>query len=98
MIKYAINTLYALKVVFANQIFDYCRNIGANYNVIKDAMYARKWIGKNHLEVWHQGNRGAGGKCLEKDLEALAGESDLPLLKVANMLNKEYLNGSTKVN
>ena len=98
MVKYAINTFYALKVVFANQIFDFCQEIGVNYGAVREVMYARKWIGKNHLEVWHQGKRGAGGKCLEKDLEALAEASDLPLLKVANELNKEYLNENAKVN
>jgi UDPglucose 6-dehydrogenase len=98
LIKYAINTFYALKVVFANQIYDYAQQIGANYETIKKVMYARKWIGKNHLDVFHNNKRGAGGKCLKKDLEAFAEASGLSILKVANYLNKEYLNANTKVN
>jgi UDPglucose 6-dehydrogenase len=93
MIKYAINTYYATKVVFANQIYDQAQRIGANYETIKRAMYGRKWIGKNHLTVWHKEKRGAGGKCLEKDLEAFAEYTQLPLLKEANKLNKKYLGG-----
>jgi nucleotide sugar dehydrogenase len=87
-IKYAINTFYATKVIFANQIFDISNKIGANYETIKKALYSRKWIGKNHLDIWHNGGRGAGGKCLLKDLSAFSKYSQLPLLKVANELNK----------
>lgn len=95
-IKYAINTLYAVKVVFGNQIFDFSTEVGANYETIKEALYARKWIGKNHLDVWHNGKRGAGGKCLEKDLDAFATLLNSPLLKVANELNKKYLHENPK--
>lgn len=94
MIKYSINCFYATKVVFANQLFDQAQRVGANYETIKKAMYGRKWIGKNHLNVWNKEARGAGGKCLEKDLEAFAEYSQLSLFKQANKLNKLYLGGS----
>lgn len=90
-IKYAINTLYALKVVFANQMYDYCKKEGINYENIKKALYGRKWIGKNHLDVHHKGYRGAGGKCLGKDLDAFTHVSKSMLLEEANRLNKVYL-------
>jgi len=92
-IKYAINSLYATKVVFANQLFDYCSEHDINYEAVKKAMYHRKWIGKNHLRVFDDdGKRGAGGKCLSKDLEAFANHTDSELLKFVDKLNKEYLN------
>lgn len=90
-IKYAVNTFYATKVVFANQIYDYSQRVGANYETIKKTMYARKWIGKNHLDIFRDAQRGAGGKCLKKDLQAFARQSQLPLLKVVNDLNTNYL-------
>jgi len=91
-IKYAINTLYATKVVFANQVFEFAQKNGANYETIKNACYSRKWIGKNHMRIFNdKGEKGAGGKCLEKDLEAFATATQSPLLKVANELNKKYL-------
>lgn len=90
-IKYAVNTYYATKVVFANQIYDYAQRVGANYETIKKTMYSRKWIGKNHLDVWHNDKRGAGGKCLKKDLQAFAQQSQLPLMKLVNTLNINYL-------
>ena len=91
MIKYAINCFYATKVVYANQVADYAEKVGANYTTIKKAMYARAWIGKNHLEIWHKGGRGSGGHCLEKDLEAFTEATKSALLKVANDLNKQLL-------
>jgi UDPglucose 6-dehydrogenase len=80
LLKWAINGFYATKVVYANEIYDFAQKIGANYEVIKDTMYKRKWIGKNHLNIWRGDQRGAGGKCLPKDLEALAEMSQSSLL------------------
>ncbi|OGO14225.1 MAG: hypothetical protein A2Y53_03725 [Chloroflexi bacterium RBG_16_47_49] len=90
-VKYAVNTFYATKVVFANQIFDVAQKIGANYEVIKEIMYNRKWIGKNHLDIWHKGGRGAGGKCLRKDLDAFENYSKSKLLETVKKLNDQYL-------
>lgn len=90
-LKYAINVFYATKVVFANQIFDLCQKNGAEYDLIKEAMYQRKWIGKNHLDVWHKGYRGAGGNCLPKDLEAFTNYSKKPLLKEILKINRQLL-------
>jgi len=90
-IKYGINCFYALKVIYSNQIYDFCQEQGVNYDTVKNALYVRKWIGKNHLDIWHKGGRGAGGKCLEKDLDAFANFSTLPLLELANKMNKGIL-------
>jgi UDPglucose 6-dehydrogenase len=90
-IKYAINTFYATKVVFGNEIFDICQKIGANYETIKEAMYNRKWIGNNHLDIWHNGGRGAAGKCLLKDLEAFTNYSKSSLLEVVKKVNDKLL-------
>ena len=91
MSKYAINTFYATKLIFANQIFDICQKIGANYETVKDAMYSRKWIGKNHLDIWHKGGRGAGSKCLRKDLDAFENYSKSKLLETVKKINDELL-------
>lgn len=96
MIKYSINGFYGLKVVYANQVFDHAQKIGANYETIKRAMYKRKWIGGNHLDIFHKGGRGAGGKCLQKDLEAFTEWSQLSILKEANKVNKSLLSNNPK--
>ena len=89
--KYAVNSFYATKVIFANQLFDVAQHIGANYEVIKNIMYDRKWIGKNHLDIWHKDGRGAGGRCLRKDLDAFENYSKSKLLETVRRLNDEYL-------
>lgn len=94
--KLAINGFYATKVVFANQVYDYAQVVGANYERVKEIMYGRKWIGKNHLDVWHKGGRGAGGRCLKKDLEAMAEYSQLPLFKQAVKINNILLMSNHK--
>ena len=71
-IKYAVNTFYATKVLFANALYDVAQGIGIDYDTVRDAMYARKWIGGNHLTVPWKGTRGVNGKCLPKDLDAFA--------------------------
>lgn len=74
MIKYVSNTFYALKVIFANEIFDVCEKAGIDYEQVKLAIEADSMIGENHFEIWHKGFRGFGtpevSKCLPKDLEA----------------------------
>lgn len=89
--KMAINGFYTTKVTYANEIYEVAKKVDANYETIKNIMYQRKWIGKNHLDVWHKDKRGVSGKCLPKDLDALIGVSDSKLLKVVKELNERNL-------
>lgn len=67
--KYAGNSLLAMKVSFANEMFDLCSRLGANYDVIRETLLADPRIGKTHLDVTHE--RGYGGMCFPKDLNAI---------------------------
>lgn len=92
MIKYGVNTFYAMKIVFANELWQICQDTGANYEKVKEVMYKRRWIGKNHLRIYDEkGKRGAGGGCLGKDLEAFSSSFPSKLLKLVDQLNKEVL-------
>jgi len=71
MVKYFGNTWFAMKVVFAEQMFDLCQALGVDYNRVKEAAAADKRIGRSHLTACHGGYRGYGGKCLPKDTKAL---------------------------
>lgn len=81
MIKYAANTFLALRVIFANQIYDLANVVGINYDDVKDAVKADKRIGKSHWEILHTEEslvnniskpyRGYGGKCFPKDVNSL---------------------------
>ena len=75
MIKYAINTFFATKTLFANYLYKICKDKNIDYDIIKEAMYMRKWIGKNHLNVPYEGKFGVGGNCLPKDLISFASYS-----------------------
>lgn len=96
MLKYFGNSFYALKVAFANQIYDLCQKLGIEYDAVKECAAAEPWIGGQHLTVMHKGYRGYGGKCLPKDTRALlqlaqkAGV-ELSILRVAAGYNNALL-------
>lgn len=101
MVKYMANAYFALKVVFANQIYDLCKSAGIDYERVKNAFVLDSRVGKNHFRVFHKGGRGAGGMCLPKDLDALlhfANERNesIELLKTAEKINKKLLEDSGK--
>ncbi|MGH2613344.1 MAG: hypothetical protein ACRDFB_09910 [Rhabdochlamydiaceae bacterium] len=96
LLKLTLNAFFTTKVVFANEIFDYANQIKANYETIKLALENHPWGSKNHFTIHHKGGRGAGGKCLSKDIEALANKSDNELLQLIDFTNKLLLTESKK--
>lgn len=94
MVKYFGNTWFAAKVVFANQIYDLCQAVGVDYDVVKEAAAADKRIGRSHLEVFHKGYRGYGGKCLPKDTRALIELGDRLGVEMALLKRVEDLNNA----
>jgi UDPglucose 6-dehydrogenase len=96
MCKYFGNTWFSTKVIFANQMYDICEKAKINYEAVKDMVAADKRIGRTHLDIFHKGNRGYGGKCLPKDTKALIYFSeelgiDPKLLKVVEEINNKEL-------
>lgn len=95
LVKYAVNSYYASKVIFGNLIYDLAEGLGVDYNVVKEAFTADKRITDSHFDVWHGGYRGYDGKCLPKDLKTLRdfGQAcgvDVSLLEVIDRLNQKY--------
>ena len=90
-IKYGLNSFFATKVVFANSIFDLCQREKANYETVKKVLESHPWGSKNHFTIWHQGGRGAGGKCLKKDMEAFARFADDTFFPIVDSVNQELL-------
>ncbi len=96
LVKYFGNTWFSVKVSFANQMFDLCQALGVDYDRMVEAAAADKRIGRTHLNVWHKGYRGYGGKCLPKDTKALIQLAnlkgvDLKLHKAAEFINEELM-------
>lgn len=99
-VKYFGNGFYALKVAYANQMFDLCQKMGVEYDVIKECAKAEPMIvgdqRNSHLEIFHKGYRGYGGKCLPKDARSLIQIAerngiDLALLKKAEEYNNRLV-------
>jgi UDPglucose 6-dehydrogenase len=74
LVKYTKNTFYALKVTFANQMYDICEGMGEDWYTIRDIITTEQAqpIGPSHLDPILGLRRGFGGKCLPKDSLALA--------------------------
>lgn len=71
MIKYGGNNWFYFKVVFMNMLYDLAKELGCNWEAIRDGMAADPRIGRTHLDPVHKNGRGAGGHCFIKDFAAL---------------------------
>lgn len=101
MIKYFGNAFLALKVVFANQVFDLCRKMGISYDEVKECAAADPRIGSSHLQVLCDGYRGYAGSCFPKDVRAFIqlGERlgiDLALMKTCEGINNSLIAATKK--
>jgi UDPglucose 6-dehydrogenase len=68
--KYMENAYLAMKVAFCNEFYGLAERIGVDYNELRELWLLDPRIGRSHTWV-HPDDRGFGGKCLPKDLEAL---------------------------
>ena len=65
--KYMENIYFAMKVTFANEFYNACEKLGANYWEARDGWGLDPRVDKWHTAVFPN-NPGFGGKCLPKDL------------------------------
>lgn len=70
ILKYYSNVYNALRVVFANTMYELCSKLDADYDRIKDAYLLRGQSSPHYLTV-NDSLRGYGGACLPKDTKAL---------------------------
>jgi len=71
--KYYSNCFLAVKVTFANEMYDLCNMIGANYDDVRTAAISQGLIGANHTKVpGTDGKTGYGLGCLPKETQALS--------------------------
>ncbi len=69
--KYYWNVFNALRIVYANQFYDVCKAVGADYQKIKNALVKHPNIPDVYLEA-NENFRGFSGNCLPKDTSAFA--------------------------
>jgi len=72
MVKYTTNTFLSTKVSFANEIYEICERVGADYDKVVEYATLDERLGESHWGVpGHDGDFGFGGHCFPKDLSAL---------------------------
>jgi len=69
--KYMENAFLATKVAFCNEFYGIAEASGIDYNELRELWLMDPRIGRSHTWV-HPEDRGFGGKCLPKDLDAIA--------------------------
>ncbi len=92
MAKYVANAFLAVKVSYANEIFDLCKRLGIGYEPVRQIVANDARIGGSHMDVFDSGYRGYGGKCLPKDSKSLIDLArsigvDLHVLRAADHAN-----------
>lgn len=100
--KLATNSYYTTRVVFANQVYDFCQTIGADYELVASLWGQISRLGTHGYRIVHQGGRGAGGYCLPKDLHAFISSAlklklKFPFLRSVEKINLGLLNESGKL-
>ncbi len=96
MAKYMTNAFLALKVTYANEIYDFCTALDIDYDLVREAVAADPRIGPSHLDVLADGYRGYAGASLPRDTKALLELSErlnVPqrLLRTADRVNASLL-------
>lgn len=102
IIKYAGNTMLYFRVLLANILYESAQAVGADYEVIREALGADPRIGPSHLQVVHDSGhkgakkgRGAGGLCFIKDVSAFA---DFYKSATKNTLGADMLSAAMRKN
>lgn len=87
------NTWGALKVTFANTMYDICQEHGANYTKVLQAWGADGRTEKMHMRVV-PGKRGWKSKCYDKDIPALATLDRSGFFKQVLKANEKHLSAN----
>jgi len=70
-VKYMCNCFFATKISFMNEMKQYTDTFNISWDDVMNGFVSDGRIGNSHLDVpGHDGNRGFGGKCFPKDLNA----------------------------
>lgn len=72
LMKIWCNSFYAVKVQVFNEIFENCKNTGADFEKVRSMMLKNNWINPMHTNVpGPDGQFSYGGMCFPKDTNAL---------------------------
>lgn len=94
LLKYYSNVFNAMKITFANEMYEICKKLNIDYSIIKDSFIKRKTTKDIYLDV-NENFRGYAGVCLPKDTKALdffvkSIGLDLKLFETIDNENKKF--------
>ncbi len=70
--KYGLNTFFATKISFFNELKQICDALGVDFSDVAYLMKNDGRISRHHMDVpGHDGKLGFGGACFPKDMSAL---------------------------
>lgn len=70
--KSFVNSFYAVKIQFFNELYLLCQSQGSDFETVKTLMLKNEWINPMHTQVpGHDGKLSYGGACFPKDTNAL---------------------------
>jgi UDPglucose 6-dehydrogenase len=95
LLKYYSNVYNALKITFANEFYEVCQKLEANYSDIKNSFIKRGTTKDIYLDV-NDNFRGYAGMCLPKDTKALDSlikelGLDLKLFEIIDKENDKFI-------
>lgn len=72
LVKYGLNTFFATKISFFNELAQICEALGVSYEEISTLIRNDGRIHRHGIDVpGHDGKKGFGGACFPKDIRAL---------------------------
>jgi UDPglucose 6-dehydrogenase len=94
LLKYYHNTIGALRVVFANEFYEICKSLGANYTFVKNALLQSAKLPDIYLDA-NENMRGYSSVCWNKDVPAICQLAknlglDLPLMFTIEPANDRF--------
>lgn len=93
IVKYTENAWGGVKVIFFQEIYELCQQLGASYARVREGWALDNRVERMHTAVFVD-SRGFGGKCYPKDLNGIVAAAadigvDLSMIKAALRKNKE---------
>jgi len=94
LVKYMCNCYFSSKISFLNEIYNICKNIGLDYETVRQLFVGDQRITDSHTKVpGFENLMGFGGKCLPKDLKSFINwceenNFDCDILKATDKVNE----------
>jgi UDPglucose 6-dehydrogenase len=94
VIKYMENSWLATKVTFVNEFYEICHAMGADWHTVREGWLLDPRVGRSHTAVFED-ERGYGGKCLPKDVNAIIAAAsalglEVKLMESVNEANEKF--------